>query len=88
MPHPTHAYRVTVDNFLAAGGDAFTVLSRGTQPLVGGTDMDALTGYLSTAYAPGKPPYDPHDPRLAHPPKSPGCLEFGATGGFRGGCSR
>ena len=62
VPHPTHAYRVTVDNFLAAGGDAFTVLSRGTQPLVGGTDMDALTGYLSTAYAPGKPPYDPHDP--------------------------
>ncbi len=43
----TTTYRITVNNFLAGGGDGFTVLTQGTnvvnQP---GFDVDALTAYL------------------------------------------
>ena len=41
-------YRVTVNNFLASGGDNFTVLARGTDPVDGGLDLDATEAYLKT----------------------------------------
>jgi len=44
-------YRVTVNNFLATGGDGFTVLNDGTQRLGGPVDVDALEAYL-TAHSP------------------------------------
>lgn len=39
-------YHVTVNNFLAAGGDSFTAFLQGTDPLVGVTDLDALVAYF------------------------------------------
>ena len=42
----TTTYRVTVNNFLADGGDAFTSLKEGTNRLGGGQDIDALSAYL------------------------------------------
>jgi 5'-nucleotidase len=42
----TQAYRVTVNNFLAGGGDGFTVLTQGTDAVTGPIDLDAFTAYL------------------------------------------
>ncbi|NEK60417.1 bifunctional metallophosphatase/5'-nucleotidase [Geodermatophilus sabuli] len=39
-------YRVTVNNFLAGGGDGFSVLTGGTDPVTGPIDLDAFTAYL------------------------------------------
>ncbi|MBA3470656.1 MAG: 5'-nucleotidase C-terminal domain-containing protein [Herpetosiphonaceae bacterium] len=39
-------YTVTVNSFLAAGGDAFTILIQGTDRVVGPTDLDALINYV------------------------------------------
>ena len=39
-------YRVTVNNYLAVGGDGFTALKQGTTALVGVYDSDALYGYF------------------------------------------
>lgn len=44
----TRSYRVTVNNFLASGGDNFTVLARGKNPVDGGLDLDATEAYLKT----------------------------------------
>ncbi|MEP7101907.1 MAG: 5'-nucleotidase C-terminal domain-containing protein, partial [Burkholderiales bacterium] len=46
---PETAYRVTVNSFLAEGGDGFTGLTRGTARSGGGQDVDALTAYLKSA---------------------------------------
>jgi 5'-nucleotidase len=43
---PAATYRVTMNSFLADGGDGFTVLKQGTQRLGGETDIDALAAYL------------------------------------------
>jgi 5'-nucleotidase len=51
---PTQSYRVTVNNFLADGGDGFTVLREGTDRLGGAIDLDALEAYF-TAHAPVPP---------------------------------
>ena len=48
---PAASYRVTVNSFLADGGDGFTVLIEGTDRVGGGGDLDAFTNYL-TANAP------------------------------------
>ena len=49
------SYRVTMNNFLAAGGDGFTRFTAGTAPLIGVTDLDALVAYFkaSSPVAPG-----------------------------------
>jgi 5'-nucleotidase len=39
-------YRVTVNNFLADGGDGFSVLREGTNRLGGVVDTDAFADYL------------------------------------------
>lgn len=44
-------YRVTVNNFLADGGDGFRVLREATDRAAGPIDVDALTEYLSAASA-------------------------------------
>ena len=52
---PTETYRVTVNNFLAGGGDGFSVLTGGTNQVTGPIDLDAFTDYLganSPVYAP------------------------------------
>ena len=43
---PAAGYRVTVNNFLAGGGDGFTVFTEGTAPQVGVYDVDALYAYF------------------------------------------
>src|SRR3954470_4080939 len=40
------SYRVTVNNFLASGGDGFSVLAEGTGAFDAGIDLDALEAYL------------------------------------------
>jgi 5'-nucleotidase len=40
------SYRVTVNDYLAAGGDGFTVLKQGTAQQVGVYDADALYRYF------------------------------------------
>jgi 5'-nucleotidase len=49
------SYRVTMSNFLAAGGDGFTAFLQGTDPLIGMSDLDALVAYFkaSSPVAPG-----------------------------------
>ncbi len=39
-------YRVVANNFLADGGDNFSVLAQGTDRFIGGLDIDALREYL------------------------------------------
>ena len=43
---PAARYRVTVNNFLAEGGDGFSVFTQGEQQVKGNTDIDAMTEYL------------------------------------------
>jgi 5'-nucleotidase len=43
---PGERVRVTVNSFLAAGGDNFSVLTAGTEPQTGMMDIDALEQYL------------------------------------------
>jgi len=43
---PEKRYRVTVNNFLAVGGDGFTIFKEGTDPHVGSYDVDALDAYF------------------------------------------
>jgi 5'-nucleotidase len=50
---PTTTLRVTMNNFLASGGDAFTVFNEGTNSLGGAQDIDAFAGYLTAAGAGG-----------------------------------
>jgi len=52
---PSAAYRITVNNFLAGGGDGFTTLLAGTDLLTGMIDLDAFVEYLSvnSPVAPG-----------------------------------
>jgi 5'-nucleotidase len=52
--NPSAGYRVTVNSFLADGGDTFPVLPQGTDRLGGAVDTDALEEYL-TAFAPVAP---------------------------------
>lgn len=47
-------YRVTVNNFLADGGDNFSVLAEGTDRLGGAQDLDALEAFL-TDFSPVPP---------------------------------
>ncbi len=48
-------YRVTVNAFLADGGDGFAILKSGTDRVAGGLDLDALLDWLK-AHAPLTPP--------------------------------
>ena len=46
VPDDGTTYRVTMNNFLASGGDGFTVFNQGTDVLGGAQDIDALVEYL------------------------------------------
>jgi len=52
---PTKRYRVTVNSFLAEGGDGFEVLREGTERKEGPLDIDALAAYLGQMSSAGKP---------------------------------
>jgi len=51
---PIAIYRVTVNNYLAAGGDGFSILKAGTAPRFSIYDADALHGYFQ-AHSPIAP---------------------------------
>jgi 5'-nucleotidase len=55
---PAANYRVTVDAFLAAGGDGFVALRQGTQKVSGPIDLDALDAYLAAHLPLAPPPLD------------------------------
>jgi 5'-nucleotidase len=44
---PATSYRVTVNSFLATGGDGFSALNEGTDRVGGAVDLDALEDYLT-----------------------------------------
>jgi len=51
---PSASYRITVNSFLADGGDNFAVLKQGTNRLGGAVDTDALEAYF-VAHSPVAP---------------------------------
>ncbi len=55
---PTTSYRVSVNNFLAAGGDGFTGFTAGTNLVGGPIDLDAFTAYLTANPNLSPPPAD------------------------------
>lgn len=55
---PKATYRVAMNQFLAGGGDGFTVFKDAKNPYVGPSDLDALTAYL-TAHSSPTAPLDP-----------------------------
>ena len=55
---PAANYRVAVNNFLAAGGDNFTVFAQGTDLQGGPIDLDALLDYLKARPGLAPPPAD------------------------------
>lgn len=54
---PSATYRVATNNFLADGGDSFSVFTEGTRRVGGGDDLAAFTDYLD-ASSPVAPPED------------------------------
>lgn len=52
---PTDSFRVTMNNFMATGGDGFAVFKEGTDALGGAQDIDALVAYFG-AHSPIAPP--------------------------------
>ncbi len=56
-------YRVTVNNFMADGGDGFTVFTDGTDRTGGMVDLDALAAYVER-HSPIAPPDDERIQRL------------------------
>lgn len=55
---PAASYRVSVNNFLAAGGDGFTAFTSGTDLTGGPIDLDAFTAYLTANPGLPAPPAD------------------------------
>ncbi len=57
---PTDSFRVTMNNFLATGGDGFTVFNEGADALGGAQDIDALVAAFAAAEPAGiaVPPLD------------------------------
>ncbi|NDP61188.1 5'-nucleotidase C-terminal domain-containing protein [Polaromonas sp.] len=70
VQNPAKSYRVTVNNFMADGGDGYATLVKGTDRIGGAQDIDALTAYLAdfkaskAAYAPGANVLDAGTPRI------------------------
>ena len=64
--NPGKTWRVTVNNFMATGGDGFTTLISGTNVQGGAQDIDALVAYLA-AYKTPAAAYDPSLPAMGIP---------------------
>jgi 5'-nucleotidase len=52
---PAATYKVTMNSFLATGGDGFTVFNQGTNPVGGDVDIDAQIAYFGK-HSPVAPP--------------------------------
>jgi 5'-nucleotidase len=66
VQQPTKTYRVTVNNFMATGGDGFGVFLGGTSVQGGAQDIDALISYLSL-YKSSNTSYNPTAVELSKP---------------------
>jgi len=55
VSNPTRTYRVTVNNFMADGGDGYTSFLNGSARLGGAQDIDALVAYMARYKAPAAP---------------------------------
>lgn len=55
---PARRYRVTMNSFLASGGDGFTVFTQGTETTNGGNDIDALQAWIAAVPVRQLPPAD------------------------------
>ena len=66
VQQPTKTYRVTVNNFMATGGDGFGVFLGGTSVQGGAQDIDALIAYLSL-YKSTNTSYNPTAVELSKP---------------------
>ncbi|TQM43559.1 bifunctional metallophosphatase/5'-nucleotidase [Pseudonocardia cypriaca] len=55
---PAATYRITMNSFIAGGGDGFSVATQGANDFVGGADVDALTAYLGANRPVGPPATD------------------------------
>lgn len=71
VQNPAKQYRVSVNNFMATGGDGFTTFLNGTNLVGGAQDIDALVAYMTAnfkspnpAYAPGTNTLDNGTPRI------------------------
>ncbi|NMM38269.1 MAG: bifunctional metallophosphatase/5'-nucleotidase [Glaciimonas sp.] len=53
--NPTKTYRVTVNNFMADGGDGYSTFRNGTNRLGGAQDIDALVAFMAQYKAPNSP---------------------------------
>ena len=68
--NPAKTYRVTVNNFMATGGDGYSTFLKGTNLLGGAQDIDALVAFMASFKAPNKPyapnsnPADGGTPRI------------------------
>ena len=71
------SYRVTVNSFLADGGDSFPILVSGTNRLGGEVDTDALERYIATNSPVSPGPREPH-----HTGRLGNLRELGFSGGF------
>ena len=63
---PARTFRVTVNNFMASGGDGYTTLKAGMNRIGGAQDIDALRAYLAPTLPPGAP-YDARSPAMGEP---------------------
>ncbi len=61
VQNPAKIYRVTVNNFMADGGDGYSTLIKGTNRLGGAQDIDALTAYMAANFKAPLPPYAPNN---------------------------
>lgn len=53
---PAADYRLTMNSFLASGGDSFTVFRKGRDVVTGGLDLDALESWIAAAPVRELPP--------------------------------
>jgi 5'-nucleotidase len=70
VPPTANTYRVTVNSFMATGGDLFSVFNLGTNRLGGAQDIDTTVAYLAQFKTPNPNNfgYDP-DSSLLHKPR-------------------
>ena len=67
VPSPGKTYRVSIDNYLSAGKNHFTVFLQGKDVAGGPQDIDALVSYMKSTYLSPQRLFDPKDPQLGIP---------------------
>lgn len=82
---PTRPYRVTVNHYMASGGDGFSTFVNGTDRLAGAQDIDALVSYFGRYKAPAAPHVRGNDTEDAGSPRlrrsgGTGCRSGAALG--------